>query len=271
MSDARDDPADAPVERDAVVVGGGAAGLSAALFCARYGLDTLVFDRGRSAIRRSYVVENYLGLPAVTPAEFLAVGRAQVEDAGGRVVEDHVTTVVRDDGEAAFRVETADGRIVLADSVVTASAYDADYLPGGFDPTDADRVGRTDREGLYVAGWLTGGPHQVIACAGHGARVGKAVVADRRRADGWWDDVAEYWDWSVPEGRYGTDEWHEAVDSWLAETRPDDVSDERFERVRAAVKRERLGFETTPGEREDRIAAGRATMREHLRWPDDER
>lgn len=271
MSDAPHDPDEraGPPRRGVVVVGGGAAGLSAALFCARYGLDTLVLDRGRSAIRRSYVVENYLGLPAVTPAEFLAVGRAQVEDAGGRVVSDQVTAVVGTEGDTDFRVGTADGRTVRADAVVAASAYDTDYLPDDVDPTDADEVGRTDREGLYVAGWLTEGPHQVVACAGHGARVGKAVVADRRRADGWWDEVAEYWDWSVPEGRYDTDEWHEAVDSWLADTRPDDVSDERFERVRAAVKRERRGFETTPEERDDRIAAGRETLRDHLRWPDE--
>jgi choline dehydrogenase-like flavoprotein len=267
------DTAAATDERDVVVVGGGASGLAAALFCARYGLETLVFDRGPSAIRRSYVVENYLGLPAVTPGEFLAVGRAQVEAAGARLAEDAVADVASAtaDGVHAiprFRVETADGRSVVAERVVAASAYDGDYLPDGVDPTDAGEEGRTDREGLYAAGWLTEGPHQVLACAGHGTRVGKAVAADRRRADGWWDAVAEFWDWSVPEGRYGDAEWHEGVDEWLADTRPEGVSDERFERVREAVKRERLGFETTPDERAERVRAGRETLREALDWPD---
>ncbi|WP_254536692.1 FAD-dependent oxidoreductase [Halomarina litorea] len=261
----RDDPTGIE-KRDVVVVGGGAAGLAAALFCARYGLDTLVFDRGPSAIRRAYLVENYLGLPAVTPEEFLAIGREQVTDAGASVVEDCVEEVVRD-GSEGLRVETADGRAVSAGSIVAASAYDDEYLPEGVDPTGADEEGRIDR-GLYAAGWLTGGPHQVLACAGHGTRVGKAVVADRRRADGWWDAVADYWDWSVPEGRYDTDEWHEEVDAWLADTRPENVSDEHFEEVREAVKRERLDFQTTDGERDDRVAAGRATLRDHLRWPD---
>ncbi|MFD1513131.1 FAD-binding protein [Halomarina rubra] len=266
------DTAAADEQRDVVVVGGGAAGLSAALFTARYDLDTLVFDRGPSAIRQAYVVENYLGLPAITPEELLSVGRTQVEDAGGSVVEDAVTDVVplaAGDDAPRFRVETADGRAVETGAVVAASAYDADYLPEDVDPTAVDEGGRTDRDGLYVAGWLTEGPHQVVACAGQGARVGKTVVSNRRRADGWWDAVATYYDWSVPEGRYDEAEWHESMDAWLADTRPEAVSDERFERVSEAVKADRLAFETTATERDERVASGREALREGLDWPSE--
>ena len=38
--------------------------------------------------------------------------------------------------------------------------------------------------------------------------------------------------------------------------------------MREAVKRERLGFETTPDERVERVRAGRETLREALDWPD---
>lgn len=36
---------------EVIVVGGGVAGLSAAVFTARHGLDTLVFDSGESILR----------------------------------------------------------------------------------------------------------------------------------------------------------------------------------------------------------------------------
>ncbi|TKX78401.1 FAD-dependent oxidoreductase, partial [Halorubrum sp. SD626R] len=43
--------------RDVVVVGGGVAGLSAAVFTARHGLDTLVVDAGGSVLRRNARLE----------------------------------------------------------------------------------------------------------------------------------------------------------------------------------------------------------------------
>ena len=48
---------------DVVIVGGGPAGCSAGVFCAREGLDTVMFDRGRSSIQRCAHLENFLGFP----------------------------------------------------------------------------------------------------------------------------------------------------------------------------------------------------------------
>jgi len=49
--------------RDVVVVGGGVAGLSTAVFTARQGLDTLVIDDGGSLLRRNAHLENFPGFP----------------------------------------------------------------------------------------------------------------------------------------------------------------------------------------------------------------
>ena len=89
---------DSSVDHDVLVVGGGAAGLSAATFLARYGFDTLVFARGTSAIGQCAHLENYLGFPAgITPERFLRLGRTQVEHEGGTVREELVERVERVD------------------------------------------------------------------------------------------------------------------------------------------------------------------------------
>jgi thioredoxin reductase len=255
---------------DVVVVGGGASGLATALFTARYGLDTLVFDRGQSAIRRAYSIENYLGFLAVDPETFLRLGRAHVHHAGAAVVDDLVTRVV--ETEQGFRVETADGATVDADRVVAASAYNADYLTGledgsfhdeGDHPVDCDEAtGRTAVDGLYVAGWLSGQPHQVLIAAGHGGRVAKELISDYRRELGYWDDIATYWDWSVEEGTYGDETWHAQVDEWFDSTLPADRApdEDEVERLRAAIKTERLGFGCSPAERDARLAAARELL-----------
>lgn len=255
---------------DLVVVGGGASGLAAAVFAARYGLDTAVFDRGGSAIRRSYSIENYLGFLAIDPRTFLRLGRAHARYEGAEVVDDLVTAVAGDGEE--FRVETEDGATVRAQYVVAASAYNADYLSGlddgtfhdeGEHPVDCDEAtGRTRIDGLYVAGWLSGQPHQVLIAAGHGARVAKSIIRDRRRDRGHWDGIAEYWDWSVETGTYGDEQWHDRVDEWVDSTLPEnhDVPEERVERIREVVKEERFSFECSPAEREARMDDARRLL-----------
>ena len=271
-------------DRDVVVVGGGASGLSAALFLARYGLDALVFDRGTSAIEQCYCIENYLGLLGIRPETFLELGREHVRYEGAEVEHDMVVDVARlrardVDGESdpasGFTVETQDGREVTTRSVVAATAYDGDFLAGladgefhdaGDHPVAADAEGRTEIDGLYAAGWLTGGPHQVSIAAGHGARVAKSLIEDYRKARGYWEEVAQFWDWRVEEGTYGDDEWAGHVDDWIEGTVPDDedISEERVERVKAEVKAERLRFAVSETEREARLDASRELLGEKL-------
>ena len=56
--------ADSGFDHDIVIVGGDPAGCSAGVFTARYGLDTHIFDDGRSPIQRCAFLKNYLGSPA---------------------------------------------------------------------------------------------------------------------------------------------------------------------------------------------------------------
>ncbi|MCH7660101.1 MAG: FAD-dependent oxidoreductase, partial [Euryarchaeota archaeon] len=65
-------------EYDVVIVGGGVAGLSAGIFTARAGLETLIVDQGRSILARNALLENYPGFPiGINPRRFLDMVEAQ--------------------------------------------------------------------------------------------------------------------------------------------------------------------------------------------------
>jgi hypothetical protein len=269
---------DSPVDRDVVVAGGGAAGLSAAVFLTRYGLDTLVLARGKSAIHQCAHLENYLGFPGgVSPERFLALGRAQAREEGASVTSDLVERV--GPHEAGFAVATQDGREVVATYVLVASAYDGDYLDPfeaelatddehGFLVTDA---GRTGVDGLYAAGWLTDDTvHQAVVNAGDGARAAIALARDDL-SDRYWPELGEiYVDWVVDDDRYGGPEWHDDVDDWFdREIRPGapDLPAADLDAIREDMKRAFLDRGISADERERRDRRGQRLVLEEL---DDE-
>ena len=189
---------------DVVVVGGGVAGLSAATFTARHGLDTLIVDAGESILRRNAHLENFPGFPAgVNARQLLDLLAEQAGEAGATRREATVTEVTRaDDG---FVVETENDDRYRTECVVAATKNEVSYLNDidgvgvierGKAFVDVDERGRTGVDGLYAAGRLAEKPHQAIVCAGHGAEVGVTILED--------DDRPFYHDWVAPEG-YFTD------------------------------------------------------------------
>ena len=85
---------DDPNVREVIVVGGGIAGLSAAIYLGRAQRDTLVIDSGHSMAKWEPVVENYLGFPrGVGGEELLKNGRAQAEKHEVRFVRDEIKNV----------------------------------------------------------------------------------------------------------------------------------------------------------------------------------
>ena len=94
---------------DAIVIGGGPAGLAAALWLARYRLRARLFDAGDPRNAPTEGVHGYLGLQDVPPMELRRIGRKQARDAGAEVDEHAVVESVEGKIDA-FVVRLADGR-----------------------------------------------------------------------------------------------------------------------------------------------------------------
>jgi thioredoxin reductase (NADPH) len=85
---------DDPDTREVIVVGGGIAGLSAAIYLGRAQRDTLVIDSGHSMAKWEPVVQNYLGFPkGVAGEKLLKNGRRQAKKHEVRFVNDEIKTV----------------------------------------------------------------------------------------------------------------------------------------------------------------------------------
>ena len=111
---------------DSVTVGAGIAGLSAALFLARAGRSTVVYDAGSSRILAADRVREFLGFDGWTPHEMLRKAREEVLHYGGTIRAATVEKIEpRRDG--LFDVWTTSGGIT-ARTVVLATGL-VDVLP----------------------------------------------------------------------------------------------------------------------------------------------
>ncbi len=103
---------------DAIIVGAGPGGLQAAIHLARYNLRVLLFDGAIGRTRHAVRIENYLGLPAVSGTDLIAVGLKQAQAHGVTVAPVAVERV--DGGEGRFEVVAAGSRYA-ARYVIAAS------------------------------------------------------------------------------------------------------------------------------------------------------
>jgi thioredoxin reductase len=114
-------------EFDVVVIGGGAAGLSAALVLSRARRTVLVVDSATPRNAPAAHLHGFLSRDGLPPSELLAVGRDEVTGYGGQVVDGAVTELMPS-GTAGFRILLADGRRVTARRLLVATGL-RDELP----------------------------------------------------------------------------------------------------------------------------------------------
>jgi thioredoxin reductase (NADPH) len=108
------------VTADVVVVGGGSAGLQAALTLGRMRFDVVVVDSGQPSNAPAHAIGGLLGAHDLAPLELLARGRAQLAELPSvRLVDGEATRV---EGDAS--VALADGTSLSARAVVLATGAD---------------------------------------------------------------------------------------------------------------------------------------------------
>lgn len=113
-----------PPEHEVVIVGGGPAGLTAAVYTTRLSYDTAVINRGGGRASLMWNTHNAIGITEDTLGnEFLEIAATQLEEYGAKQYTDRVKTITRaDEDDRAFRVE-ANHRTVLTDRVMLVTGF----------------------------------------------------------------------------------------------------------------------------------------------------
>ncbi|EMA51510.1 NAD(P)/FAD-dependent oxidoreductase [Halococcus thailandensis] len=171
-------------ETDVAVVGGGPAGLSAALFTAKNDLETVAFDTDETWMHKAHLF-NYLGIESEDGSAFVDDAREQVDEFG---VDRHQGTQVTDVSENGdgFTVSTEDGDHE-ASYVILATGADrdlADEMGCGFtdeDVVDVDVTMETTVENAYATGAMVRAEEwQAVISAGDGAAAALNILTKEK-------------------------------------------------------------------------------------------
>lgn len=151
---------------DVVIIGGGPAGLSAALVLARANRRVIVVDAGQPRNKSAQTLHNFLGLDGCSPHELLAAGRRDVarydvEIIAGEAVNLQSTGA---NDRTQFSIKLANERVIAARKVLFATGM-RDDLP--------DWPGFADCYGISV--------HHCPYCDAYEYR-GRTIVAFGRQA-----------------------------------------------------------------------------------------
>lgn len=164
---------------DLAIVGGGPAGLAAAVYSASEGLNTIVLDRhapgGQAA--GSARIENYLGFPTgITGAELTSRAVVQAQKFGAGISTPAQVTGLHFEGRHAV-LELADGETVSAKALLIASGanYRKLQVPGRE---------RFDSTGVYYAATqveakMCAGGQVAVVGAGNSAGQGAVFLAEQ--------------------------------------------------------------------------------------------
>jgi thioredoxin reductase (NADPH) len=122
----------APQDADVLIIGGGPAGMTAALYCGRAGLKTVLLEKFSPGgqITVTAHVENYPGIDSITGPELTAVFEKQARKFGAFIEFDEVAGI--SDSAGKKQVKTASGKTYTCAALIiaTGASYKELGVPG---------------------------------------------------------------------------------------------------------------------------------------------
>ncbi len=170
---------------DVAVIGGGPAGLSAALFTAKNGLDTVVFDTDQTWMHKAHLF-NYPGIRSMDGDVFLERTREQATtDHGAKLHENEAVSAVEENGDG-FTVSADEGDyeasyVVLATGAKRDLAEDLGCAFTDDGVVDVDVEMETSVENAYATGAMVRAEEwQAVIAAGDGAAAALNILTKEK-------------------------------------------------------------------------------------------
>ena len=164
-------------QHDVIVIGGGPAGLQAALTLGRMHRPVLVLDSGTYRNDPTHAMHNVAGFDGVKPADYRAAVHRDLTEYATVAVRDVAVTSVAGDAEAGFLVELADGTTARGRRLLLATGV-RDTLP--VKPGLEDLFGDLAAHCPYCHGHEFAGTH--VALLGNGPHVAMVALLMQRIA-----------------------------------------------------------------------------------------
>lgn len=183
---------------DALIIGGGPAGLNAALYTTRYGLECIVFAELIGGLMSEATdVQNYIGFESVTGLELTEKFKKHAERYGAKVVYDRISEIkkngnhfVATDGNKAY-----EGKTVL---LATGTKHRKLDIPGEKEFAGKGVVYCATCEGFFYKGkviCIVGGGDSAFTAAVYMAKIAERVYLIHRskkfRAENVWVEAAK--------------------------------------------------------------------------------
>lgn len=168
------------------IIGAGPAGGSAALFAAKAGKKTIMFDNDKSITKRAWM-ENHYGVMGITGPKLIELGKEQAAKFGAEIVTTTVTNILKE--AEGFKIETENDSF-NAKYVIFATGLAVDLAEKigvttkpGTEPRiktvlDVDANGKTNIDGIWAAGTVAGVSVHTIITAGDGAKVAINIISE---------------------------------------------------------------------------------------------
>ena len=111
---------------DVIIIGGGPAGLNAAVVLGRCRRKILVFDTGEQRNRRSHGIHNYLTRDDILPIDFIKITHGELRKYGVKIIRDKVISAKPQ--ENSFLLKTEKGKTYYSKKILIATGL-VDNIP----------------------------------------------------------------------------------------------------------------------------------------------